>query len=451
MAIAEVSFWQALRVPLEQNGSALKPNAPIIQNKEGIWRVYLRPDVSFKARSLAAVLELASGASVQQLESKKLIRSASNDAEFSSTFNFPIDAALVAADTSYSLTLLDGPGGPVLDRFPSVGREPLGAQAISPSNTLQIVVVPITVGGVQPDVSAPTLTAFRARVRAMYPLAEVELTVHAPVVSLLKVGPDEGWDALLDALYTLRAQDQPAANVFYYGLFTPTKTFDAYCVRDCTVGYSIIADVHSEEDRGSLGLGIFADGSNSDAPDTMAHELGHALGRDHAPCDTSDPGPFPYPGGKLGSWGFDPLRHLLLDPLIYGDVMGYCSPDWVSDFTYRALFKRLTLVNAEVVSAKSLLQNLAPSAYRRVLLRRDGSLAWGSRFTPRRAPEGEVREVTLLGADGSAVGSVPARMRYLGDAPGGVLLLRESALDVPAGIAAIRVGNAVLALPLPTL
>ncbi len=443
VAISEISFWQALRVPLELEGTAVAQlNAPVILNKGGILRVFVAPDARFEARQLSAVLEVGPSGVVTPVTSKKLIRVASSNDDFTTTFNFPLEREQVVAGASYSITLRDEAQGEIFDRYPRTGREALGATSISPSNTLQIVVVPIIVNQLTPDVSAATLERFRSRVRSMYPLADVTITTHAPVTSTLKVGPEKGWDELLDSVYALRAQEAPAANVFYYGLFTPTARFDDYCVSACTVGYSIVATTHSVEDRGSLGLGIFSDGSNSDAPDTMAHELGHALGREHAPCDTDDAGPFPYPGGKIGSWGFDPLSHKLLDPKIYGDVMGYCSPDWVSDYTYRALFQRLQSVNAEIV-AKSL--PIVQLAFRRVLLGADGSLRWGSRFAVSTALEGETREVTLLGIDSAAVATVTAHVRNYGDARGGVLVLPESALAAP--VAGIRVGNATLALP----
>jgi hypothetical protein len=311
------------------------------------------------------------------------------------------------------------------------------------------VVVPIVVGGVAPDVSAEKLAIFRARVLSMYPLADISLSARAPITTAIAVSSSAGWDELLDALYAERAADDPADNVFYYGLLTPTATFNDYCSNDCTVGLSVVADAGDVEERGSVGLGIFSDGSNSDAPDTMAHELGHALGRDHAPCDVSlkDSGPFPYKGGKIGVWGFDSLNHLLLDPQVYGDVMGYCTPDWISDFTYRGLFERIKRVNAEVsgTSAKSLLPRAG--AYRRVLVRANGALAWGSRVVREHAPGGAVRALGLVGADGHVLATVAAAYRAFSDVSGGFLLISENALSAHAGATKIRVGKAELALP----
>jgi hypothetical protein len=372
---------------------------------------------------------------------------ASQHSDFGSTFNFPIDAQALLPSSSYSVTLRDGQGGPVIDRYPASERSALGAQ--SAGDALHVVVLPIVVAGVMPDVSAAKLAIFRARVLSMYPLAEISISARAPITTSLAVSSNAGWDDLLDALYAQRAVDAPPANVFYYGMLTPTPTFNAYCATDCTVGLSMVTDPGDVEERGSIGLGIFSDGSNSDAPDTMAHELGHALGRDHAPCDVSlqDSGPFPYKGGKIGVWGFDSLNHLLLDPQVYGDVMGYCTPDWISDFTYRALFARIQRVNAEVsgVSAKS----LAPraGAYRRVLLRANGALAWGARVVRAHAPGGSTLAVSVLGASGQVLATLDAAYRRFSDIPGGFLLISENEINARAGATKLRVGTAELTLP----
>ena len=70
-------------------------------------------------------------------------------------------------------------------------------------------------------------------------------------------------------------------------------------------------------------------------PRTMAHELGHNLSLFHAPCgarsglDLS----FPYPGGLIGSWGYD-FRSGDLRPPDFTDLMGYCHSYWVSEYHF---------------------------------------------------------------------------------------------------------------------
>jgi hypothetical protein len=82
----------------------------------------------------------------------------------------------------------------------------------------------------------------------------------------------------------------------------------------------------------------------------MVHELGHAHGRGHAPCAPGGgisgvDGRYPYSGGDTSTWGWD-LRSNKLHPPSAKDIMGYCEPAWISDYTYNALADRCEQVNA---------------------------------------------------------------------------------------------------------
>lgn len=83
-----------------------------------------------------------------------------------------------------------------------------------------------------------------------------------------------------------------------------------------------------------------------------AHEIGHCLGRNHAPCTGGRCNPAPsgvdpnYPqygnffSDSIGVFGFDPTDNIngVKDPSAITDFMGY-SPDdtWISAYTYNAL------------------------------------------------------------------------------------------------------------------
>ncbi len=113
--------------------------------------------------------------------------------------------------------------------------------------------------------------------------------------------------------------------------------------------------VNSGVNTGSVGgcgrSGVAAGRINGQG--TAAHELGHALGRQHAPCDNvtrcAEPantdGDYPnysgYDSDSIGEYGFDGTGPNVRSPATSHDFMGYSGGRWVSPYTYKALFSRI--------------------------------------------------------------------------------------------------------------
>lgn len=79
---------------------------------------------------------------------------------------------------------------------------------------------------------------------------------------------------------------------------------------------------------------------------TYAHELGHNMSLLHAPCgnpaNVDDNYPSSYVDGSIGIWGWDIEAEEQREPARYKDLMTYCGPEWVSDYSYaKALNFRL--------------------------------------------------------------------------------------------------------------
>ena len=95
----------------------------------------------------------------------------------------------------------------------------------------------------------------------------------------------------------------------------------------------------------------------------MAHELGHNMNLGHAPCDLPLkpgywPDSFPNLDGHIGSYGYDFDRRRAVPPDT-PDLMGYCSPRWVSGYHFeKALRHRLATERRESSPSAPSVQSL---------------------------------------------------------------------------------------------
>ena len=88
--------------------------------------------------------------------------------------------------------------------------------------------------------------------------------------------------------------------------------------------------------RGPLGVAYLPGWSSYASPRgwVIAHELGHNLHLAHPPCGAIGDPAYPYANGLTGAWGYDFTRGVLTDPTRHRDVMSYCAPRWISDYSF---------------------------------------------------------------------------------------------------------------------
>jgi hypothetical protein len=149
--------------------------------------------------------------------------------------------------------------------------------------------------------------------------------------------------------------------------------------------------------------------------------LGHIHDRGHAPCGgAGNPDEdFPYAGGGIGVEGWDILEEERISPDEHDDLMGYCKPDWVSDYTFTELHKRISAVEG-LRGERDRLER-APWLTFQV----DGS---GGARRPRVqefrfVPEGTALPVRLLDEGGRLIEELEASLIRYGDLPGGVVVM----------------------------
>lgn len=192
-------------------------------------------------------------------------------------------------------------------------------------STYSVRLVPVaqSVNGKTGNVSNANKAQFVATMLHMFPLASIDADVRATYTTsapaLKSNDANNAWEQILSEINALRTAD--ASTRSYYGVVHTTYT-------------SGVAGLGYVPGRSAIGWDYLPSGAQ-----VMAHETGHNFGRFHAPsCGASgtDPG-FPYGDGKIGMYGYDLSSGTLRDPSSYYDLMGYCNPVWISDYTYEGI------------------------------------------------------------------------------------------------------------------
>ena len=201
------------------------------------------------------------------------------------------------------------------DRFPATGEAPLNVVSVP---DMEVTVVPVLEAN-QPDRSIFTWTnninddsPEVGLLKYAFPFHRFHARSRGEYITSLDLVSDDGQWGLVLELEALRLLDN--ATGYYYGAAASVN------------GYV----------RGRARLGGWA--SIGKAWDTeLAHEVGHNLDLEHAPCGGAggaDPD-FPHPGGGVGGWGFDFRDSTLISPTYHKDIMGYCyEQGWLSDYYY---------------------------------------------------------------------------------------------------------------------
>jgi hypothetical protein len=451
--LSEVAVYQSVKISLGTGDTAVAtPSAAVIAGKPALFRVFLTPTAAAPVEGVTVRLTIQSGAGQRTYDRTGTVAATSRDDDPASTLDLAVAKEDLQPDARASVEIVAPShcAGSPRTRLPRQGELALRPRSIGP---LRVRLVPLRYdadgSGRLPDTSPAQLQSFQDALLAMFPVSTVEFSVREPVPMSVALGPKTGWSTVLDVVRQTRAKDRPADDIYYFGLVAPADTHARYCGSGCTTGVSFTPREVNSGNQASVGLGF----TGAIAVEALVHELGHAHGRAHAPCGRPDrPDPdFPYPEALIGVWGYDARGSgQLRSPELTRDIMGYCGPRWVSDYTYRGLTERSAQVNhldAPLVASR-LIDSTAGSdpRWRTLILGADGAITWGQ-ATSEIPPSGTAVRAQTLDAAGNPAGAVDILEIEIADSDDRMFSVPE---DTAGAAALVLPGTSPIAFPAPT-
>jgi hypothetical protein len=203
----------------------------------------------------------------------------------------------------------------------------------------------LTNGGSVGAVSALNIDEYLFATRQMYPVSQIDWEIGETFATNASFGSGGSapWIQMLSELDAKRVVEASAR--YYVGSVRPppgvTSTeFGGF-------GYVPFNPANTGPgSRTSVLVGVGWFNRQRQTTELVAHELGHNHGRRHAPCGgAANPDPlYPHAGAAIGVAGTDMYTWSLnggtppeLGASSSFDVMSYCVPAWISDYTYEAL------------------------------------------------------------------------------------------------------------------
>jgi hypothetical protein len=298
-------------------------SVPLVANRPAVVRIYTETSSGSSVPGSSITLTATrGGSSLTPITSATMTASAaSSRSDLGSTFNITLPNDWLSG-TVQMTAKIDGQTGGGFGKTITFNTVP----------TLNVMLVPINYTHTPTGTTFPGPTAERIGDWLMraYPLSNMSITVHTPYNFSGNLQEGAAWSNLLDQVTTLKSNDSAPSSTVYYGYID----FDCGWV-NCSG--SFIAGIGWLGSRASVGIDF---PSMETTGELAGHEFGHNFDRDHAPCNVNGDPNYPYAGASIGQYGLDGIGGSLqlLSPSGYVDMMSYCDPVWVSDYTYKALY-----------------------------------------------------------------------------------------------------------------
>lgn len=348
ITILEVEINQGTRVPIGFGGDWVdgpERTGFLIASRDSLMRIHYVVDEGWVAREIEArlTLEFPDG-STKSFTDRRFVEFDSNRKNlFEGPFFFGLiaDDGQTIAGTQYQIELWETEGG-VGGGFdegdwanPADGPELIGFESVQMQ--IKTLLVPITYNGVTANLDEATQETVVNNLYEQNPATEILWDVHPPVAY---EGQLNSLGNLLPVMASLRADESADPNVYYHALVdVGSQSLGG------TLGISYLANDLKTDGASRVSATVLFAPDPTIAADTYTHETGHAQGLNHVECpnaDSANPDPsYPHANGRIGNWGFGIRRFLMYDPDDAFDYMSYCSPSWVSDWTWNKTYQRI--------------------------------------------------------------------------------------------------------------
>jgi hypothetical protein len=319
---------------ITQSAQTFDGSVPLVKDRDGYLRVFA---VANRTNTAAPMVRVQVFNAVDlvvvdtSIAATRLSVPASVDeSQLTYSWNAPISGTLI--QSGFHVTAQVDPTGLIAESDETDNVLAAPAPLVRTVPTLNITFVPIVQSnGSIGVVTAGNINQFLSVARQMHPLASINAVVGTPFTASSDTLEDENgnnaWSTILRDLDVKRKLDDP--DRYWYGV--------------ASVSYqSGVAGV-AYVSTASIGEGTALGWDNLPTGAAVAaHELGHNWSRNHAPC--GGPGgvdnSYPFADGRTGTYGMD-VAARSLKAADLSDIMGYCDPKWIGEYTYSAVMDYL--------------------------------------------------------------------------------------------------------------
>lgn len=320
-------------VYLTQGAQNLNGDVPLIAGRDAALRVFpVGDEISFFEPRARATF----------YQGGQVVHTASLSAVQEKLYTAPTEEALQASNNATIPGSVIQPGVEMVVELDPDGIVPLapGSQLRYPAEermSLNVIEMPVyrqmivpTVQTLYDDSESVVAWAegktedhpFFRFTRKVMPIGEMKVTIHEPYHTSADLRTETGWQSWIREI--LAMWELEGRRGYYYGASPlPRDTWAG------GLGYL----------QTPVSVGI-------NRTQTYTHEIGHNMSLRHIACGgPGNPDPnYPHNPNSIGVYGFDVAAGSIIHPFSAVDLMTYCDPTWISDYSFRiAMNRRLQL------------------------------------------------------------------------------------------------------------